>query len=247
MRKARKRSKSGYYHIMIRGVNGQNIFYDTSDYQFYKKLMKKLGKRYKIKYHAYALMGNHTHMLIEDKDKNISRFMQVLCSVYARYFNRKYDRTGHLFGDRFVSEVIENNRYLAACCRYIVQNPQKAGICNSSKCKWSSYNCYKSKNHDLINTEVIRQLFTSIKSLYIFLNTYNNDIFIEPELKYSERERLKIEKILSITKTNSPLLDPSLPEKTLKEKIRLMRKEGLSIRTIERITGIGRYKIQKVS
>lgn len=244
MRKARKRSKSGFYHTMIRGVNRQNIFYDDADHYYFKKLMKKFGKKYKIRYHAYVLMDNHVHLLFDDPFDQLSAFMQVLCSVYARYFNRKYDRTGHLFGDRFASETVENNGYLVICCRYILQNPQKAGICRACDYRWSSYRCYR-QNQRLISTKLMLSLFKNVSELYSFMDRNNDDECLDLELKKTEKEKSAIDKIKSILGTSSPLIDLTLPGAFIKYKLGLMRKSGLSINTISRITGARRYLVQK--
>ena len=243
MRKARLFSQRGYYHVMIRGVNKQNIFYEDEDKEYFKYLMKKFGKKLKIVFHTYVIMDNHVHFLFYDRDKYLSKFMQILCSVYARYFNRKYDRVGHLFGDRFVSEPLDTNSSILSACRYILQNPEKAGICKASEYKWSSYNCYKRKQN-LIDTSLITSFFKSINDLYKFMNENNEDDFIDIELRASEKQKAAIDLIKKILNSENPIIDPSLPKIEIIKKLQKLKQTRLSINTISRITGIGRYLIQ---
>lgn len=244
MRGSRRRSKSGYYHLVIRGVNKQNIFYEECDMIFFKLLMKKFGKKYSIIYHAYALMDNHVHLLIEDPKKNLSKFMQVLCSVYARYFNRKYDRIGHLYQDRFASETIENNGYLVIVCRYILLNPEKAGICKAHEYKWSSYNAYKSTD-DIICKKVFPELLGKQESFYNYIQKENTDECLEIGLRPSEKAERNIQIVKKILGTENPIINPALSENEKLLLIKRMRKQGLSINTISRITGVGRYVVRK--
>lgn len=244
MRSARKISKSGYYHLVIRGVNKQNIFYEDADRIYFKFLMKKIGKKYKMRYHAYALMDNHVHLLVEDSDKKLSKFMQDLCSIYARYFNKKYDRIGHLYQDRFASEIIENNRYLVVVCRYILLNPEKAGMCKASLYKWSSYHSYKSPKRSLCR-KMIPGLIGSLQEFYKYISEENNDECLEIGLRPSEKMERNIEIVKKILGRENPIIDPSMPKNRIIELIRKIKESGLSINNISRITGIGRYLVQQ--
>lgn len=243
MRRARLRAKSGYYHIVIRGVNKQNIFFSTEDKEFFKKLLKKYGRRFKMIFHTYVLMDNHVHLLIEDPLNLLSEFIQIVASVYARYFNKKYDRIGHLYQDRFASEVIERNGYLVVVFRYILLNPQKAGICKANKYRWSSYNAYKKKD-PLISTEKILSIFGSVENIYKYLEEKNDDECLDISLRPSEKEFAIVNKIKKLLKTENPIINPELSKKEISAKINLLRKNGISIRAISRITGISRGFIQ---
>lgn len=243
MRKARKRSKTGYYHTIIRGVDKQNIFYSEEDKKFFKQLMKKYGRKYKMLFHAYCLLDNHVHLLIEDTKGNLSEFMQVLASVYARYFNKKYDRVGHLYQDRFASEIIENNGYFVIAVRYILQNAKKAGLCKSINYKWNSFHCYKLK-YSLITKVKILSIFGTFENLVRFLSEDNDDECLDMSLRPSEKEHYNIKKICKLLKAENPIIKSDLPKSEIERKIRLLKNAGLSIRTISRITRIGKWIVQ---
>ena len=137
---ARELSKTGFYHIIIRGVNKEIIFIDDEDRRMFLRLLKKYKTELNCNIYAYCLMSNHVHILIEDQQLNIGKLMKNITCVYAGEFNKKYERVGHLFQDRFKSQNIENQNYLLRLIRYIHRNPEKAGICKTEEYKWSSYN-----------------------------------------------------------------------------------------------------------
>lgn len=240
MRKPRQYSKSGFYHVVIRGVNKQNIFYDDEDHKLFLKILEKYSLKYEIFIHAYCLMENHVHLEIEDKHHNISIFMQAICSIYARMFNRKYDRIGHLFQERYASEVIEDKSYFITVFRYIMQNPEKANICDMNAFKWSSFHCYKYYS-SFVHKELLLEYFGTLKNLYENLKKESYDRCLEIELRYSEREANYIQQIKEILQTDNPILKPDLPVKIIKEKMKILKASGLSIRTISRVTGINKH------
>lgn len=244
MRQARKYSETGLYHVVSRGVNKQNIFLDEKDKEYFLFLLEKYSKKYEIQVHTHCLLDNHFHLLIKDTQTDISAFMQSLESVYARAFNKKYDRVGHLFQNRFLSEVISDEIYYKTVFRYILQNPEKAGICCFSEYKWSSYKLYKKPN-SLIKLKHIMEHFTSKNELYHFLHQASDNECIDIELRPSERQIYNINKIKSLLNSNSPLIPPDIPINEIKSKIRILRAAGLSIRTISRITGIMSWIVSK--
>ena len=243
MRKARVRKDRGRYHTIIRGVNKQDIFYDNADREYFLELMARFGKKFGIIYYTYVIMDNHVHLLFADNSNLLSKFMQIICSVYARYFNRKYDRIGHLFADRFASKIINDDSQLLTSCRYILQNPQKAGICRASKYKWSSYNAYR-KGSSLVDTKLIMSMFTSLDKLYKYMDETNDDSCLEIELRPSERHEQMVIKIMNLLQSDTPLINPALPKNQIRQQMRILKNAGLSIRNISRITGIGTYLIQ---
>ncbi|MCQ2575823.1 MAG: transposase [Treponema sp.] len=237
MRIGRIYSQTGLYHIVNRGVNKQNIFYDDSDREMFISLMTKYGNKYNIEFHDYTLMDNHFHLLIKDPYTKVSSFMQTLTSVYARYFNKKYDRVGHLFQDRFISEPILDDVYYKTVFRYILQNPVNAGLSKKIDYKWSSYREYRAKSK-VITSGIPEKYFGSVDNLYRFVNEIVEAECIDIELRPSEKEQYKICKITKLLKSKTPIIPPDLPLEKIKSKVRLLRNAGLSIRTISRITGI---------
>jgi len=142
-RQTRKKSGSGIYHVLLRGINRQTIFEDEEDSD---KLLKILGiykAELNCSIYAYCFMHNHVHLLIRTGGEDLAALMRKVGAKYVYWYNRKYDRIGGLFQDRYKSEPVEDDSYFLTVLRYIHLNPVKAGICKTaSDYKESSYNDY---------------------------------------------------------------------------------------------------------
>jgi len=203
----RKNFVSGnIFHIYNRGNNKEKIFFDDQDYKaFLFRLglclgftIEKLNKekliampysrirvtgieKNNLKLHAFCLMPNHFHLMIEQiGDIPVSNLMLKLCTSYARYVNQKYKRVGHIFQDKFKAVLIENNSQLMWTSAYIHMNPVKDKIVkHPSEYLWSSYNDY------VLN----RNLLVVTKEL--LLNTFGDKKnFIKQTLIYDVKGRL---------------------------------------------------------
>ena len=129
------------HHILQRGHDRQPIFRDAEDFQSFLGWMRDAAKLYAVALHAYVLLPDQLHLLATPADADgLGRMMQWLGRHYVPYYNRKYQRTGTLWQDRFKASVIEAERYLMPCSRYIELAPVRAGIvASASDYSWSSY------------------------------------------------------------------------------------------------------------
>lgn len=165
-------SGSRVYHIMLRGIAKMPIFLDDDDRKRFFETMDRMKKDGEYELYAYCLMGNHAHLLIKEGDDTIQRCMKRIGVSYAYYYNRKYDRVGHVFQDRFRSENIEDDNYLMAVTRYIHNNPVKAGMVKRAEdYPWSSYQEYINPEvyQADINIEIVLGLFSSNRAKAIDL------------------------------------------------------------------------------
>ena len=127
------------YHVTARGDKKADIYEDDDREQFLS-LLSDICSRFNWCVHAYCLMDNHYHLLVETPDGNLSLGMRQLNGVYTQRFNRKHDRVGHVFQGRFKSVIVEKEPYLLELARYIVLNPVRARMVRSAKnWPWSSY------------------------------------------------------------------------------------------------------------
>ena len=114
-------------HVIQRGNNRQIIFCAESDYQFYLEKLLDAANEHACDIHAYVLMTNHVHLLVTPHEENsISKMMQSLGRYYVQYFNYMYKRTGTLWEGRYKASLIDSDRYLFSCMRYIELNPVRA-------------------------------------------------------------------------------------------------------------------------
>ena len=129
---ARNRSESGYYHVVPKGIADQLIFEDDLDRSMYLELLRKAKAETGVMLHAYCLMSNHVHLVVEDANGKLSEFMKYLTERYAMYFSKQIGRTGGVFRKPFWSEPIESGEHLLSAVRYVHANPAAAGICPAS-------------------------------------------------------------------------------------------------------------------
>jgi putative transposase len=250
-RQARQRSESGIYHIIIRGINKQVIFEDDEDrekfigyLQYYKEIASYI-------LYGYCLMDNHIHLLIKEGKESIGHTMKRVGVSYVAWYNRKYDRVGHLFQDRFKSEVVETDEYLLTVLRYIHQNPIKAGKEKSVvNYKWSSYAEYIGQSK-FIETGFMLDIFAeerkkSIARFKKYMNEQADDNCIE----INEAKRITDEDTKEIIQKYANVKMPTElqnMERIKRDEIIRKIKEvgGVSTRQIARLTGISQSVIVK--
>jgi REP-associated tyrosine transposase len=128
------------YHLIARGNARQRVYRGRADYELFLDLLDHCRERFGLLCHGYCLMGNHYHLVIETPRPNLPVAMRQLNGLYARRFNLRYGRCGHVFQARYRSILVERDSQLLATCRYVVVNPVRAGICTDpAGYRWSSY------------------------------------------------------------------------------------------------------------
>ena len=155
-RQPRVSSGTEIYHVMMRGINHQNIFEEPEDYYQFINTLDRLRVLYddlglpcgtSFTLYGYCLMANHFHLLIREREDTIGNIVKRIASSYVYYYNHKYLRDGHLFKERFKSEPVNDMEYFTTLLRYIHQNPVKAGIVTEVK----DYEPSKSVIHGLFS------------------------------------------------------------------------------------------------
>ena len=149
-------------HVILRGNNRNDIFVSEGDYHFFKECLQTAAQQHGCDIHAYVLMTNHVHLLLTPLQQNsISKMMQSIGRRYVQYFNFRQSRSGTLWEGRYKATLIDSERYLLTCYRYIEMNPVRAGMVSQpGEYPWSSYLCHAEGELDsLINDH---ELFTRL-------------------------------------------------------------------------------------
>ncbi len=250
-RTARKKSSTGIYHIIMRGLNRQRIFYDDEDNQRFLYTLNKYKKISGYCIFAYCLMDNHLHLILKEEVEPLQRIMRRLCGSYVYWYNAKYVRSGNLFQDRFRSEPIEDDAYFLTVLRYIHQNPLKAGLVNDiSHYRWSSYHEYL-KPTQFIDADFALNLFytdrqKAVEIFTIHQNKHKNDSCLELEESRrptDQEARDIIRKVCDLGNANDlQRMDKHSRNSCLRK---LKTEYNLSVRQIARLTGIGRGAVFK--
>ena len=222
----RNYTETSFFHIITQGINKSFIFNNEEDIKYYIKTMYNLTEEQKIKIIGYCIMSNHAHMLIQaDNLKELSKYMQRLNTRYGIYYNKRYNRVGYVFRDRYLSEGIYNEKYFYNCLKYIFNNPVKAGICKNPK-DYKYSNC-KHVNIDFDNSEDIDYTFLDINQdnktevKYTINNFLAKNNIIMDELK-ENHDKLKV--LTSILKV----------------------KYNISLRTIANELNVNREKLRRI-
>lgn len=243
-RKARAKSSLNINHVVLRGINKQIIFEDKYDYLQFISILKYYKDICKFKLYAYCVMDNHVHLLIEHTSESLDIIMKKIEVRFVIWYNRKYQRIGHLFQDRFKSEPVNDLRYFQTVFRYIHQNPLNAGIEPTlGTYPWSSYNDYLNCDNSFIDIDEIIGLFPNHLECIKYLHTISPTKCMEPFSinRLSDEEALKI--IKEETNCDSPADFQRLDIIVRNQYLKKLYKLGISIRQLSRLTGISRTAI----
>ncbi len=160
-RYVRKLSESNTYHIVLKGINAQDIFLDAQDCLNFLEILKKASAAYSASIYAYCLMCNHVHLLVRFSENNMAQMFKSFGASFVFRYNMKYNRVGGLFNGRYYSKAVEDDSYLLTVLKYIHYNPVKAGLCkNPADWEWSSYREYLSNTAQFADTNFIKQMIT---------------------------------------------------------------------------------------
>lgn len=185
-RTARKDSETSFFHVMIQGINREYIFYKNEYIEKYLELIKRYKEEYKISVLAYCIMNNHAHLLVHtQKIEEMTKFMHKINGIFAQYYNKNEDRVGVVLRNRYESEPIYNEKYLARCIRYIHMNPVKAKI--AKYCEEYKYSTAKefANNTGAAKNPILIDVFG--KGYLEWLNeSYDDGIFKDIDINKSE-------------------------------------------------------------
>lgn len=176
---SRETFSSGFFHVMVQGINKEYIFKEKENKEKYFYLMKKYYPKYQLKIISYCIMNNHVHLILYAEDiGEISAYMHKINSIYAMDYNKHLQRVGYVFRDRYKSQYIYDKEYLHKCIKYIHMNPVKAKIVSEqNEYKYSSYQDFKYKRN-FINNEVIKLVFYNEDYIHLLDSVEDVDIEI---------------------------------------------------------------------
>lgn len=257
----RKSSRSGVYHVMLRGNNKQMIFEYENDYLKFQQLLYQ--KSHPIDsdgsplspcclLYAYCLMPNHIHLLIQEKEECLSEVIKSVATSYAQYYNLRYEHCGHLFQGRFRSEPVDDWDYFETLLRYIHQNPVSGGLVSKAiDYEWSSWREYERPSLCPIKICSVKSVLSRI-SLDALIELVNERL---PKTKrildYENETPIRINDNMIHTflreecgVTNSKDIQ-SFPKDMRRSILKNLRAFGGSIRQISRITGISESIVKR--
>lgn len=245
-RTARTKSATGIYHIMLRGVGGMTLFFDDMDYRKFLKTMCRIKAEAAYNIYAFCLMGNHVHLMLQETGEPLPTILKRIGITYAAYYNKKYDRYGHVFQDRYRSEAVETDAYFWDVLRYICQNPVKAGLCTCIQdYMWLGCTGFKDEFHLLSPHDLVSE--RSKEEVLTFLSQPCHDVRPDDcggrRLLDKEAEQL----LCNACHCKKTAEFCQWPVSQQNQAIWIGLQLGISTRQMARITGFSKYRIEKVS
>lgn len=221
-RQSRNKIITSFFHVMTQGINKSYMFEKEQEIKHYIDIMYKINNKYNVKIIAYCIMNNHAHLLLKVQAiEDLSGFMHNLNTQYAIFYNKRNNRVGYVFRDRYKSQGIYTEKQLYNCISYIFYNPVKAGICK--KPENYPYSNYKESKFNIAEPQV-EEDFIEIdeekKSTSQIIKEYLNG----EDIKCIINNKEELKKITTYLKL----------------------KKGISYRKIEKELGIGREKLRKL-
>ena len=235
-RKTREKSEQNIYHVMLRGINRQQIFMDEEDNRHFLKVLCQCREISDFSLLAYCLMGNHVHLLLQTGKEPLEQVMKRIATRYAMWYNSKYERIGHLFQDRYKSEAVKDEAYFVTVLRYILNNPVKAGICG----KATDYSLSSARDYlaggGITDTAFAEEMLGRDVLLEYLTVPCEDACMDDTPTGMGDRAAVKV--ICKITGA----ADAEAGKRIISERpdrfIPALRAAGLSIRQITRLTGI---------
>lgn len=248
-RSARKRSATGVYHVMLRGINRQEIFKDDEDYRRFLRTLTDCKHISGFDLYAYCLMPNHIHLLIREKGEPLELIVKRIGSRFVWWYNLKYERVGHLFQDRYKSEPVEDDSYFLTVLRYIMQNPMKAGMEETlGSWPWSSYAHYDGGEDFITDTAFADGFFSDRAALLAYLRERNEDRALEERPRQPRVSDEKAAVIAAgITRCKSPEAFRQLDKAAQRSHAVQLRQANLSIAQIARFTGMPATTVARIT
>lgn len=253
MRIPRKHSETSIYHVILRGINRQQIFEEEQDYLKFLLILNEVKIASKYNLYAYCLMGNHIHMLIGVEGEPLEQIMRRIENRFVHWYNLKYERTGHLFENRFLSEPVEDDAYFLNVTRYILQNPVKAGICDSIfDYPWSSAKESCCSANSLVSVDILYSNFSERRGVLEYLIEECDlddilDINTNTRELAQKNEELKIKDMIQSITGCANLSEFQQIERNQRNKCIIEIVDSkVSIRKLSRITGMSKSQIQRI-
>lgn len=244
-RQARKRSNTGIYHVFLRGIDKRDIFLDDEDRETFINNIIKAKKLGNFLILGYCLMDNHVHILIKENEEIGTSIKRILVG-YVGWHNNKYERTGHLFQNRFKSEPVETDSYLITVLRYIHQNPIKAGLVKKIEdYTWSSYQHYifgYYNENTFVDTQLIKDYFATVEEFIKYMNTENNDQCLD----YIPNKKINDDSFKKIIQKKYEI--DNMDKLSVEDRNRLINtiynEMDISIRQLSRVLGVGKTIVE---
>ena len=229
----------------MRGINQQRLFEEPDDFEQFLVILKEVKELSAFELFAYCLLDNHLHLLIKEGTESLGQVFRRIGARYVYWFNWKYQRSGHLFQDRFMSKPVTTDNYFASVLAYIYNNPLEAGLCNKAEdYRWSSRRLLghggiinEARLFEIISQEDIEELQKNRAEEQI-LGVKNN-----PQRLTDDAAADKMRVLYGIKSTTEL---QSLDREMQTQVCIGLHTQGVSVRQFARLAGLGRRIVERM-
>ena len=254
-RQKRQESPTGYYHIMMRGINKEMIFRRDEFKRAFMEILSRKLEESEAEIVAYCIMDNHVHLVMQGEISEIGTLLKRVNTAFAMKLNSRMDRVGHVFQDRYKSQEVLSDEHLLQVVRYVHNNPVNAGMVKDcSGYLWSSYNGYFSGNLGIVaqnQYDLILELSGSIESFKAFHKLEDEGEYLDTKEEMEQLKYIKAQRIISefckrkgITDVRQLTRKPDLMDSLIDI---MVDRSKLSLRKIAEMLGVSRSMVQEVA
>lgn len=249
-RRFRSQSNSGFYHVILRGNGRQVLFEDDAARHTFLDLLHARLSDSMISLLAWCLMSNHVHLIISDASNELSHAFHRVCCSYAQYFNGRGGHVGHVFQDRFSSCAIDSEDYLLRAIRYVHANPEKAGVSRADRYEWSSFREYVT-SPVITETSLILGMVGGVDGFLALMGSQDPIGYqFDGGTRISDDDAADIARYV-LARSLDVKCDlrsiKAFPSQTRNPVLGALRRAGLRVSQIERLTGIGASTIKRAT
>ena len=245
-RNARKNIEGKHFHVMVQGIGKEYVFPDDESKGYYLSCLQKAREKHYAKIVAFCVMGNHAHILVVvESAKGLAEYFRRANADYAMYYNRRQKRVGYVFRDRFRSELITGEKYMANCVAYIQNNPVKAGMVERAEdYQWSSYVNYLTGRGITDFDEAAKYFDTSPENMREVMKERTWNWMEHDDMEHEDKFAVLQELIkkYKITSARSVQDSEDLLAKVATE---IRERSGASLREIAQMLEVGREKLRR--
>lgn len=244
-RKLRCESNNGFYHIRDIGINHFFVFEQKRDKQKFLQIMVENVEKFQVTIIAFCIMDNHFHILAAAQKESVSLYMKTIKERFAQWYNYKYDRTGALFNGRYRCDAIKDSDHFWETLRYIHLNPLRAALVKTvDEYEFCSYNYYVKNRGELVDCSYVFSKMSETEFVAWHLKVPDFTKFEN----FTRHPRLTDEQAIEIMKSvvGEECNFAEMPKELLNITLAELRRKGLAIRQISRLTGVPRWFVEKV-
>lgn len=246
-RAARKKVKNAVYHVLMRGVDKHAMLRTEEDYQYFMSLLRRCKAECDMEIYGWCLLNDHVHLVVRERGDDMAGFFRHLCTAYACHYNMQRKRAGRVFQDRYRTDILETNEDVVRVLRHIYHEPVRLGLCEKPEnYSFSGLSeCMLHVSHPIQNMAYVLSM-TDVSALCKQPDAQQDALIMDimpQEKKLTDKEAEKIMKKVAHAKKLMEL--PVMTRKMRDAWLRRLRREGMSVSQITRLTGLGRNIVNR--